>query len=355
MSLDATSLNPPSFIDNIDKTFPKFKELRENRKVKRVAIPVFKGLACVACGAGLGLLACTPLGVSLVIGVGAGAAAGAFVYMAVASVHAAIQVFGFPSNYYLVAPPVSSDNLASEDKHKKFIKVLTKIAELDCFKEWLTQEGLTGQEGADRIWKEFQGGLCHGQAQALASLMKKHHELEGENLLHKMKAKKVFERQILELIRADMPNNPEVEALVKNIPDATPVFHKSFSKSDLKHDSSLLFDALKDAKDDLKDPFQVMTATIRLQNDEDAHTIFVELHPTYRIYDSYNHVYTGLYEGFKSEKRFLKALQRHIKGYQSAIRPTALKYDDIIIRGYVVDCPKAREATQLAKAGAKPI
>lgn len=355
MTLDATSLNSPSFLDNIDTTFPKFKELRENRKVKRVATQAFKGLACVACGAGLGLLACTPLGVSLFIGIGTGAAAGAFVYIAIASVHAAIQAFGFPTNHYLSTPPVSIDILASQDKHKKFIKVLTKIAELDCFKKWLIQEGLTGQEGADRIWKEFQGGLCHGQAQALVSIMKKHHELNGENLLHKLKPKKVYKQQILELIRADMPNNPEVEALVKNIPDANPIFHKSFTKSDLKHDSSLLLDALKDAKDALKDPFQVLTATIRLQNDETAHSIFVELHPTYRIYDSYNHVYTGLYKGFKSEKRFLKALQRHIKGYQSAIRPSALKYDDVIIRGYVVDCPKAREATQIAKAGAQPI
>lgn len=355
MSLDAINLNSPSFIDKIDETFPKFKEIRENRLVKIVAMQVFKGLACVACGAGLGVLACTPIGVSLFVGLGAGAGAGALVYFAVASVHAAIQSFGFPTNRYLVAPPVSQENWSSDEKHRKFIKVLKEIAKLDCFKDWLTQEGITGQEGADRIWKDFQEGLCQGQAQNLVSLMKKHHELEGENLLNKLKAKKVFERQILEVIRADMPDNQEIIDLVNNIPDAEPLFHKSFSKSDLKHDSSLLFNELKDAKDALQDEFQVLSATIRLQNAKESHTIFVELHPTYRIYDSYNHIYTGLYEGFKSEKHFLKALQKHIKGYKSSIRPTALKYDDIIIRGYIVDQPELREAALAVRAGAQPI
>lgn len=355
MTIDTTNFKSPSFIDKIDKSFPKFKEVRENRKVKIVAIQVFKALACVACGAGLGLLACTPLGVSVGIGIGAGAAAGAFIYLAVAGVHAIIQAYGFPANRYLVAPPVSSENWSSDEKHKKFIKILTKIAELDSFKEWLIQEKITAAQGADRIWKDFQGGLCQGQSQSLVSIMEKHHELEGENLLHKLKAKNVFERQILEIIRADIPNNPEISELVEKIPNSEPLFYKSFSRSDLKNDSSLLLNELKDAKDALVDPFQVLTATIRLQNDKEAHTIFVELHPTYRIYDSGNHVYTGLYEGFKSEKRFLKALQRHIKGYQSAIRPMALKYDDVIIRGYVVDCQQAREKAQLATAGAQPI
>jgi hypothetical protein len=355
MSLDATSLKSPSFMDSIDRTFPDFKELRENPKIRKVATQVFKGLACVACGAGLGLLACTPLGVSLGVGIGVGAAAGAFVYIAIASVHAAIQAFGFPSNHYLVAPPVSSDNLASEDKHKKFIKVLKKMTDLDCFQKWLDQKGLSPPEGADRLWKDFQGGLCQGQSQALVSLMKKHHELNGADLLGKLKPKKVFKRQILELIRADIPKNTEVEALVKNIPNANPIFQKSFSKAALKDNASLLLDALKDEKDALKDPFQALTATIRLQDDKGAHTIFVELHPTYRIYDSYNHIYTGLYEGFESEECFLKALQLHIQGYQSAIRPTALKYDDIIIRGYGVDCQKEKDKTLSATAGAQPI
>lgn len=354
MSVDSMNLNSPGFIDKIDESFPKFKELRENRKVQIVAKQVFKALACIACGAGLGLLACTPIGASIAIGMGAGAAAGAFVYLAVASVHAAIQAFGFPSNRYLVAPPVTIENWSSDKKHNKFIKILTEISKLDCFKEWLVSKKITAAEGADRIWKEFQGGLCQGQSQELVSLMKKHHDLTGGQLVHKLKAKKVFKRQIFEIIRADLPNNQEIAALANNIPDSKPLFHKSFSKSDLKHDHSLLLKELKDAKDSLEDPFQVLCATIRLQGDSEAHTIFVELHPTYRIYDTSNHIYTGLYEGFKTEKRFLKSLQRHIEGYHSAIRPTAVKFDDIIVRGYIVDQPKLRDAVNTAKAGGQP-
>lgn len=356
MSVDATSFKSSSFIDKIDGTFPKFKELRENHKVKVVAIQVFKGLACMACGAGLGLLACTPLGISVAIGMGAGAAAGAFIFLAVAGVHAAIQAFGFPINHHLVAPPVSEENWSSDEKHKKFIKVLKEFANLDFFKEWLTQKEMTPNEGANYIWKDFQGGLCQGQSQTLIAVMKKHHELEGEKLLGKLKAKEVFKRQILEIIRSDIPNNQEVEELAKTIPNAEHLFHKSFSKAELKNDSLLLFNQLKDKKNDLTDNFQTLNATIRLQNDKDAsHTIFVELHPTYRIYDSSNHIYTGLYEGFKSEKSFLKGLQKHIEGYQSAIRPTALKYNNIIIRGYRVDHPEARDAAKHASAGALPI
>ncbi len=353
-SISRTDLTSPSFIDKVDKAFPKFKALRENRKVKIVAMQIFKALACVACGAGLGALACTPFGVSIFIGIGAGAAAGALVYFAVASVHAAIQAFGFPINYYLVAPPAPKDNWSSDENHQKFIKVLTKIARLDCFQEWLTQENLTAQEGADRLWKDFQGGVCQGQAQTLVSLMQKYHELKGDQLIYKLKPKKVFRQQILELIRADMPNNPEINELAKEIPNATHLFHKSFTKSELKADSSLLFNELSAAKDALDDDYQVLAATIRLQNAEEAHTIFVELHPTYRIYDSSSHIYTGLYEGFKTEKRFLKALQRHIKGYRSGIRPTAVKYDEIVIRGYIVDQPELRDAAMLARAGATP-
>ena len=351
MSLSAPRLKSPTFKENIDSTLQTFKALGENPKVKKVAIQVFKGLACVACGAGLGLLACTPLGVSVGIGIGAGAAAGAFVYIAVASVHAAIQAYGFPSNSYLTAPPVSIDRLAPETKHKKFNKIYQHMAEQKVVQDWLKNKNFTLQEGAEHLWKEFQGGLCHGEAQALVSLMQEHYALEGEDLLKKIKSKMVFERQILELIRADIPNHHDIQDLVFNIPNATSAFHESFKRSELENYASLILNNLKDKKNTLKDDYHMLTATIRLQNTESAHTIFVGLHPTYRLYDSYNHIYTGLYEGFESEEAFLNGLQQHIQGYLSPIRPTALKFDDIIIRGYAVDCLKERDESQSVQAG----
>ena len=356
MSLDATSFKSPGLIDKIDETFPKFKEIRENPKVIAVAKQVFKALACIAVGAGLGLLACTPLGISVGMGMGVGAAVGAIVFVAVAGVHAAIQALGFPINSHLVASPVSKDKWFSDESHKKFIKVLKKVAENPFFKDWLRKRNMTPAEGANYLWKEFQGGLCQGQSQSLITLMKKRHELKGEDLLGKLKEKEVFERQILEIIRADLPDNKEVMDLAKNIPNTERLFRKSFSKSALENDSSLLFNQLKDEKNKLKDSFQCLNATIRLQNKKDpSHTIFVELHPTYRIYDASNHIYTGLYEGFESEEQFLNSLQKHIESYHSTIRMAALKYDEIIIRGYMVDQTEARDAPNLAKAGAMPM
>lgn len=339
----------------------------QNSKVQRIALIIFKTIGFSACGAGLGALSVAVLGCDIallaglsmssmfLLGAGIGAGIGLFIYFATASVYTVIETYGFPTHRYRICPPLQSEKWHSDTNRVKFRKVFQDIISLDVYQTWKLHHGnLSDQKAEEKLWKLCVGGTCQGQAQSLLILLKDHLSLEGTVLLSKVKPKMVFYRQMLEYMRADLSEDPAASSLAFTIPDADPFYQKSFSKQELASDARLFRNTFTDPMHS-EDPHESIAMTIRLQNDKGSHTIFAQIHPVFRIYDPYNNVYNGLHEGFKSKQHFLKYLQKHIKGYQSSTRPCALRYNDVIIRAYRIDCPAARQLAMAADAGANPL
>lgn len=354
MPIKLSHLHPNYILQEIDKKYPKFKAFHENPKVQRVAGHAFKAIACIGFGAALGLVVVTPLGTSLLVGIGVGAGIGVLSYFSVAGVLFILKKYGFPADRFKVSPPLSKDQWFSDKNYKKFKTVYTGLTHLDCLQEWKKTHHIQSDDKAQKkLWKECQKGFCQSEAQNLIALLKEDPDLSGQGLLNKIEAEDLFHRQILEIIRADLVDNQEIEDLCLQIPNAKEILHKSFSKDELKNDPLLLNSLKNELKRSKK--YQAIAATIRLQNDNESHTIFVQLYPKFRFYDPYNPVFTGFHEGFKSKGQCLRMLQRHIQGYQTKTRPTALKFDDIIIRGYRIDCPDLKKKQQTAQAGGIPL
>lgn len=346
----------PDCFDTISETFAPVKKFFENPKVKKVAIEILKGLACIAFGVAMGALSFTPLGAGmLAIGIGVGAGFGAFSYIGITTVQYIIKKYGFPSNRYCVAPPTSIEEWLSDDNYKKFEKVFTKkIAVLGVLYEtWKTAQNIDTKDAAKAyFWKEFQKGLCQSVAQTLIPLLKEHSALDGKELLREMKSKDIFHRQMLEIMRRDL-TDPAIDTLTFEIPGTKPLPHLELKKNDLEHDPRLLINSLKTYLNQ-KNPYQALAMTIRLQREAPpAHTIYAELHPNWRFYDPSSILYSGMHEGFKSQDKFLISLQKHLLGFNSAARP-GISFDEIIIRCYLVDRPEVQKQAETAKAGTAP-
>lgn len=344
MPFKLSRFHPNYILQQIDNKYPKFKAFHENPKVQRVASQAFKALASIAFGALLGTIVISPLGPGLLIGIGVGAGMGAFSYFAVAGVLFVLKKHGFPAHRFKVSPPLSKDRWFSDKNYKKFQTVYADLKHLDSLDVWKQKLNINSDTKAQKkLWKECQKGFCHSEAQNLISLLKDDPEITGQGLLNKIEAEDLFFRQILEIIGADNSVLPNTEEIL----------NQSFSKAELKKDPLLINNLRKILKEN--DPHQAVAATIRLQNDRESHMIFVQVYPVFRFYDPYNPVFTGFHEGFKSKGQCLRMLQRHIQGYQSKTRPTALKFDEIIIKGYRVDCPDLKKKQQIVQAGGIPL
>jgi hypothetical protein len=312
----------------------------DNPEIKRVALAIFKALGCIGFTMVMGATSFAVLGSGMwAIGLGVGAAIGTFAYLTVLGVHHVIEKYGFPSHRYRVSPPLSNEILTSEKKRTKFHTMFElKVKTLACYEEWkVHHEFETDKKAEKRLLKECQKGTCQGQTQTLISLLKDHTDLKDGQILNKVKSMDVCYRQILEYIRVDIGSD-----LVFDIPGAAPDLHKSFSKEELEQDKMLLATELKEALVP-NNAREAVAMTIRLQNDtHDSHTIFAQVHPTFRIYDNSSEIYAGLHEGFKpgNQEHFFKTLQKHILSYHSATRPGALRFDDVIIRAYRIDRPE---------------
>lgn len=174
----------------------------------------------------------------------------------------------------------------------------------------------------------------------MVNLMHKHAETEkGMTLLNRVKPKDLFYWQTLEQMRADLVGNEAVEKLARRVPDAVALELKSFTREQLKSDPVLLRNSLNNFLKPKK-AHKAVAGYIRLEGKDDknpCHEIFVQFHPKFRFYDSYNSVLTGWYEGFESRGHLLRALQAHLEGYHSKTRPTALKWERVFVQAYLVD------------------
>lgn len=334
----------PSLVDSISQFI-------EDPKVKRVAKRVFEALLCIGFGAAMGVLAFAPLGAPLVlIGVGAGAGGGAFAYAVVFSVDYIIKKYGFPSNRYVTAPPISKSKWFEEANLKKFDSAFNKvISKLPTYNAWKAAKGIGSDASAKKkLLKEVQRGTCQGEAQVFIALLKDNSQLSGSNFLSKIEPKKVFIRQMCEVMRSALTLDPEMEKITFNIPHAKPLGGPiAYTKKDLK-DPDLFKNTLKPGLIKEHDN-QAIAMTIRLEDgDDEAHTLYVEMSPNLRFYDGSSFLYSGLHEGFKSEEHLLKYVQRHIRGYNSNAR-LGLSFNKVIIRPYLIDLPKVQ-----ATAGAVP-
>lgn len=355
MAFKLSRLSPKSILHQIDKKYPRFKAFREDPKVQKIASQVFKAALCIGCGAGLGFVLATPLGVNIFVGIAIGAGFGAFCYVAVTGVKFILEEYGFPANKYRICPPLNKDKWFSNKNYKEFQKAFTTISKLDGFNSWKQAKNIRSNAKAEeKLWKECQKGFCHSEAQNLISLLRENHSLKGAKLLDTIEAEGLFERQLHEIIRRDLSSNVEIAKLAKTLPNAEEFLEKSFTKHELFTNSQLLSDLtsqLKPSKD-----HQAIGLTLRLQNNtSDSHTLFVQLEPVFRFYDPYNPAFTGIYEGFKTPQECLQTLQKHLKGYHSKTRPTALKFDRLTLHAYRIDCPEIREEEQLVTAGANPL
>lgn len=351
----AVSLSSSSSL--IENTAEPNLSFFEDPKVQKVAFEVFKFIGCVGFGAVLGAITVSPLGAgALIIGVCAGGAFGAFCFLAITGVVEVVKKYGFPSNKYCIALPPDEEKWFSDKNRLKFQESFNEIKELEIYPTWKTANNFSSDIKAEKyLWKNCQKGLCQGQSQCLISLLQDH-KIQGDALLKNLDVKTVFFRELLELIRADLPDDEEAIKLAFTIPNAEALSNPfSFSKKQLKKEPLLLCKTLGDLE--CEEAASAIAFTIRLQSKTvPCHMIFVQIGPDKecRFYDSSNSQYSGLHEGFNSKEQFLKRLQKHILAFESNARP-GLGFDDIIIRLYKIERSEAKAAALIALAGANPI
>lgn len=327
------SLTANNLFSSCDKVKDSIKNFYGNPKVQKIAKEIFKAISCIVFGAAMGALLFSPLGMTFA-GFGIGVGIGALAYFAVAIVYHTIQTYGFPSHRYRTTSCITTDQWLTEEAKKKFNQAFDDLKPLNCFQQWAKNPSNT----KEKMWSEFHKGLCQGEAQGLIMLLKNYSSLRGEEFLGRLKPKTVFYRQMLEIIRANLPETPGAD-----IPDANQIDLITFTHTELANNPKFLFDKLSS----LQSGDKAVAMTIRLQNSKGAHTIFAEISPNLRFYDPINYIFTGLHENFPSKEKFLKSLQAHIEGYQSITRPLGFKYDEVIIRIYEID-PEITQTTAIA-------
>lgn len=328
------------------ETCAPIKNFVEDPKVQAIAIPILKALACIGIGAMLGAMTFAILPqVGMAAGIGIGAGLGLFAFGCVFSVVYVLKKYGYPCHNYCTVPSIPTEKWCSSDgKYKKFEAAFKELSPVWNRKITLSK---------DDCWTSCLKGLCQGEAQSLIALLKEHHNIEGKKLLEYLEPEGIFPRQLLEIARAESKNDSAIKKLAHDIPGTTRLKKICYTKTELQNNPRLLVELKEKLKKD--NDYQAVAMTIRLQGKKyTPHTIFVEMHPRMRFYDSLNPIYTGMHEGFDTEELFLECLQRHILGYQSLLRPF-VGFDEIIIRPYKIDHSDLEEKETVARVGAQPL
>lgn len=326
------------------------------KNVVNVSVEVLKGLGIVFAGASFGALAGVSfegwIPVVICAGVGAFAAGTAYAVAKVAML--LIQKFGYPASRFIEDKPLSHDDWFSDENREHFDKYLKTLKNETWYKNW---QKLHKNKGTDRfLWRQLQKGTCYGEASAILQAVQKNPAMRTSKILRKVKVKTIFQKQILEIIRADITKaligkdsglngikRAELETDLQKVVDLTKkVDNAQMTPSEHIPKASILnpqkfSETLKKLYEQTEKshPNRTYTALVRLESSKKAHSLFVQFSGKhFRIYDSYN-AKTGFYR-FQDKASLDTNLQKILKSYIKMPSLSFHTYRDAKIQFYAV-------------------
>lgn len=333
---------PKGCLQRLEQKLSSIKKVLSSPKVKKVALEVLKGLVSVIIGGGLGALMLSPLGtVFIIVGASVGAGVAGIAYGIATGTLIGVKKNGYPAYAFRTSPPLSVEQWLTDENQAIFKEVFTqKIAPQPWFDAWKQLKKLKSASSLrSHLWRRIQKGVSHGEAQILVKKVKAKPSEASKVLLKKISAETLYHQQILEMIWSDFKranHEPELTAIA-------PLVH---AISGVQEEPSLTFELDKFGDEQtfrvaLEPLIQQAAAgtplmmTMRLEGGNDAHTLFIQMAPKLRFYDSYSVRFTGFHEGFNDMNAFIAALFSHLKGYYSRFRPGSLHFQRAVIRPYI--------------------